>query len=113
MNLTYHLVPKRYFDSLDAGADYIPAAFAQDGFIHCTDTPTEMARVANLFYNSDPSPHLYLYIDKGRVRAPIRYEDAEKKYPHIYGPLNREAIISIREARRDAEGNFLPPENSE
>ncbi len=110
MNITYHLVSKDYFESLDAGSDYIPAPFAKDGFIHCTDAPDEMARVANLFYNSDPSPHLYLYVDKDRVRAPIRYEDPDHKYPHIYGPLNRDAIISIRPAGRDAAGNFLPPE---
>ncbi len=109
MNITYHLVPKAYFDSLDSTADYFPAAFRQDGFIHCTDSPEEMARVANLFYRSEPPPHLYLYIDRERVRAPVRYYDAESKYPHIYGGLNRDAIVAVRPAGRDAEGNFLPP----
>jgi uncharacterized protein (DUF952 family) len=109
MNLTYHLVSKDYFDSLDASREYVPAAFAQDGFIHCTDAPDEMARVANLFYRSEPPPHLYLEIDKDRVRAPVRYDDAENKYPQLYGPLNRDAIVKVREAERDGEGNFLPP----
>ena len=112
MNLAYHLVSKAYLDSLDAGADYAPAAFSQDGFIHCTDAPDEMARVANLFYKSEPPPHCYLYIDKDRVRAPVRYDDAAHKYPHIYGGLNRDAIIAVHPAGRDAEGNFLPPEDS-
>ncbi len=109
MNVTYHLVPKAYFDSLDASADYLPAPFAQDGFIHCTNDPQEMARIANLFYRAEPPPHLYLYIDKDRVRSPIRYDDAERKYPHIYGPLNRDAIVAAREAPRDEQGSFLPP----
>ncbi len=110
MDLTFHLVPKNYFDSLDASADYVPEAFAREGFIHCTDAPEEMARVANRFYKSEPPPHLYLYIDKERLRAPWRYDDAAKKYPHIYGPLNQDAILAVREAKRDAEKNFLPPE---
>ncbi len=109
MNLTLHLVPKSYFDSLNPEADYVPAPFAQDGFIHCTDDPDEMAHVANSFYRAEPPPHFYLYIDKHKVRSPVRYDDAAHKYPHIYGPLNRDAIVAIREAPRDANGNFLPP----
>jgi uncharacterized protein (DUF952 family) len=112
MALTFHLVSTKYFDSLDPKSDYLPEAFEQDGFIHCTDAPEEMARVANLFYKSEPPPHLYLYVDKDRLRSPWRYEnaDAARKYPHIYGALNRDAIIAVRAAPRDAEGNFLPPE---
>ncbi len=110
MEITYHLVPKRYYESLEARTAYVPEPFAKDGFIHCTDDLEEMARVATRYYKPEPGPHLYLYIDKERVKAPIRYDDPEKKYPHIYGPLNRNAIMAVREARRDAEGNFLPPE---
>ncbi len=108
MQITFHLVPKSYFDLQNPNADYLPAAYLQDGFIHCTDAPEEMARVANLFYGTD-APHLYLYIDKDRVKSPVRYDDEETKYPHIYGPLNRDAIVAVREAGRDGEGNFLPP----
>ena len=111
MEIAFHLVSKKYFDSVDANSEYLPADFAEDGFIHCTDDPEEMARVANLFYRDEPPPHLYLYIDKARVRAPIRYDDAARLYPHIYGRLNRDAIVALREARRDTNGIFLPPES--
>ena len=110
MDLTYHLVPKQYFDSLDPGRDYAPRDYAREGFIHCTDGAAEMARTANRYYQSDPEPFYYLYIDKARVHAPVRYDDAAKIYPHIYGILNRDAIIATRDARRDAKGIFLEPE---
>ncbi len=110
MDITYHLVPQSYFDSLDARADYLPRDFARDGFIHCTDGADEMAQVANLFYKANPEPHYYLYIDKTRVRAPVRYDDAARLYPHIYGALNRDAIVGVHPARRAADGAFLPPE---
>lgn len=110
MNLTYHLVPKGIFEAQDVEVGYVPERFGRDGFIHCTDGVEEMARVANAYYKEEPPPHLYLYIDKERVHAPIRYDDAGHKYPHIYGSLNYDAIVMIREARRDAEGNFLPPD---
>ena len=110
MDITFHLVPKDYFDALYADADYAPDDFARDGFIHCTDAPDEMARVANAYYQSIAGAHYYLYIDKSRVRAPIRYDDAARLYPHIYGALNRDAIIAVRPAARQSDGTFLPPE---
>lgn len=110
MEITFHLVPKNYFDALDPRTDYLPEPFAREGFIHCTDGADEMARIANQFYKSNREPHYYLYIDKTRVRAPIRYDDAAKTYPHIYGALNRDAIIVVRVARRTEDGTFLPPE---
>jgi uncharacterized protein (DUF952 family) len=110
MDVTLHLVPKAYFESLDPRQDYTPSDFARDGFIHCTDSPEEMAHVANALYKSNLDPHYYLYIDKTSVRASVRYDDAGRKYPHIYGALNRDAIVAVREARRDAQGSFLTPE---
>ena len=110
MDLTFHLVPQSHFDALEAGDDYMPRDFERDGFIHCTDAPDEMARVANAFYRSNPEPHYYLYIDKSRVRAHVRYDDADQRYPHIYGTLNRDAIVAVRPAQRTAGGSFLPPE---
>lgn len=109
MDITFHLVSSSYFDALDPRTDYTPNDFVREGFIHCTDGAPEMARVANAL-KSNPEPHYYLYIDKTRVRAPIRYDDPKRLYPHIYGALNRDAIIALRPARRRGDGTFLQPE---
>lgn len=109
--IIYHLVPQAYFEQREIARDYIPETFAQDGFIHTTEKPEDMAWVANRFYKDEPGPHVYLYIDASKVSPEIRYEDAGHKFPHIYGGLNRDAIIAIKPAARDAEGNFLPPES--
>jgi glutathione S-transferase len=110
MDLTFHLVPQDYFDALDPRADYAPRDFAREGLIHCTDGADEMARTANRYYRGNAEPHYYLHIDKTRVRAPLRYDDAARLYPHIYGALNRDAIVAVQPARRAADGAFLPPE---
>jgi uncharacterized protein (DUF952 family) len=110
MDITFHLVPQAYFDACDPRADYTPLDFVREGFIHCTDGADEMARTANRYYKSNTGAHYYLYIDKTRVRAPIRYDDAAHLYPHIYGTLNRDAIVAIRLAPREADGTFLAPE---
>lgn len=108
--IIYHLVPKRFYERQVKNPVYLPKPFAQDGFIHCTKAATEMARVANLFYRQERGPHVYLYIDTRKVKAKIQYDDAAKKYPHIYGGLNHDAIVAIQTAERDADKNFLPPE---
>ena len=110
LELTFHLVPQTYFDSRNPQADYVSEPFATDGFIHCTDGADEMARTANRYYQSNSAPHYYLYIDKARVRAPIRYDAEPHIYPHIYGALNRDAIMAVRLAKRNADGTFSPPE---
>ncbi len=108
--IIYHLVPKSFYERQTENAVYLPKPFAQDGFIHCTKAADEMARVANRFYKDERGPHIYLYIDTKQVRAKIQYDDPDKKYPHIYGGLNHDAIVAIKPARRDTNGNFLPPE---
>ena len=110
MDITFHLVPQSYFDSLDPRVDYAPREFAREGFIHCTDGAAEMARTANRYYRANPEPHYYLYVDKLRVRAHIQYEDEARIYPHIYGALNRDAIVAVRAASREADGTFFEPE---
>jgi uncharacterized protein (DUF952 family) len=109
-----HLAPAAAFNALPEAADYLPEAFAQDGFIHCTREPEVLLQVANAFYRGLPGEMLVLVIDPARVRAPVRYEPAAHPqgpdaplFPHIYGPLNRDAIVAARPARRAADGTFL------
>jgi len=108
--IIYHLVPERFYARQRDNAVYVPKLFLREGFIHCTKRASEMARVANSLYKAERGPHVYLYIETKRLQAKIRYDDAAKQYPHIYGGLNHDAIVAIRRARRDADGNFLPPE---
>ncbi len=108
--IIYHLVPKKFYERQIKNAVYLPKPFAQEGFIHCTKDADEMAGVANRFYKHERGPHVYLSIDTRKVKAKIQYDDTAKKYPHIYGGLNHDAVVAIKMARRDPEGNFLPPE---
>lgn len=109
LNVTYHGTPKAYWDSLDPAEPYLPADYERDGFIHCTDGAEAVSIVLTLHYRQLPGEWLVLYIDRDRVTSPVRYDDAAKIFPHIYGPLNREAIIAVREIGRADDGTFLKP----
>ena len=49
-----------------------------------------------------------LTLDLGRLGAPVRVDDAGAVYPHVFGPLDRAAIVDVRPMPRDADGTFLP-----
>ena len=106
---TFHLVAGEYFRDCDSRAPYVPADFEREGFIHCTDGAENVADVANRYYRNDRRMYVALVIDKRRVTSPIRYEDDDGIYPHIYGPLNRDAIVTILPVLRGRDGSFQPP----
>ncbi|MHB8644583.1 MAG: DUF952 domain-containing protein [Thermomicrobiales bacterium] len=107
--LAYHLVPTEEWGAVPPGAAYLPAAFAQDGFIHTTHTAVEVAAAGNRYYTNDARPYLALAIDLRRLVSPWRY-DGDERFPHIYGPLNPDAVLATPAAPRAPDGTFLPPE---
>jgi uncharacterized protein (DUF952 family) len=110
--ITYHLVAAEYYRDADRSQPYIPEAFQADGFIHCTDGVLGLAAVANRYYKDDRRMYVALVIDTSKVAASIVYEDAERLYPHIYGALNRDAIVDIVPLLRTNDGSFLPPKST-
>jgi len=50
-------------------------------------------------------------IDLQRVSSEWRYDDGEEVYPHIYGPLEMEAVRAVEPLGRAEAGRFLdmPP----
>ena len=109
-----HLAPAARFRAVPAGADYLPGDFAHDGFIHCTREPEVLLEVANAFSRDAPGEMRVLVMDPARVRAEVRFEAAahprgpdDPLFPHIYGPLNTDAIVAVRPAVRAIDGAYL------
>lgn len=109
--LTYHLVAAQWFRDGDRAQPYVPEAFGSDGFIHCTDGMANLVDVGNRYYRNDRRMYVALVIDCAKVTAEIRYEDEARIYPHIYGALNRDAIVDILPLLRGPDGAFLPAED--
>ena len=117
-DLIYHLVLAQEYAAVPADQAYLPAAYAADGFIHCTHDRAVLLEVARRYYQHVPGDFLVLDIDPDRLLAELRFEPgvppasagsplAGVHFPHIYGPLNREAIVAVRQAKRDPDGRFL------
>ncbi|MDP4198540.1 MAG: DUF952 domain-containing protein [Bacteroidota bacterium] len=111
MTRIYHFITKSDLDQhLDAKVFRVPSLAGQ-GFIHCSKID-QVLDVANYIapYSEEM---LLLEIDEAKVLPEIRYENlegGERLFPHIYGPLNRDAILAIHPLDWDGEDGYQLPE---
>ena len=108
MRPTFHLVPAEAWAAAVPDRPYEAASLATEGFIHCTDGADEMVATANRHYREDPRDFLVLTVDLDAAGSPWRLEDERGIYPHVFGPIERAAIIRLTPIPRDANGLFLP-----
>jgi uncharacterized protein (DUF952 family) len=83
---------------------------ATEGFIHCS-TRQQVVRTADKYFRGQTGLVL-LCIDSELVGPEIRYEASEpgEMFPHIYGPLNVDAVIDAVPFEPDGDGLFHLPE---
>ncbi|MCB0214399.1 MAG: DUF952 domain-containing protein [Anaerolineae bacterium] len=119
----YHLTPLHYYNAQPQDRPYQPALFDQEGFIHCTAGADVLLQIANAFFLDLDEPLLVLEIDPDRLTAPLKFEppaspksaesdfipDPDILFPHIYGPLNHEAIKNSFTLQRSPEGHWQMP----
>jgi uncharacterized protein (DUF952 family) len=80
------------------------------GFIHCSYAH-QVAGTANMIFPGQ-NDLVLLVIDPERLRAPLRQEAATEggeAFPHIYGPLNLEAVVEVHAYPPKPDGTFGPP----
>jgi uncharacterized protein (DUF952 family) len=105
MRLIYHLVPRSTWEAAPPGA-YGVASLENEGFIHCSNGE-QVARSANKFYTEE-SDMLLLAIDPARLVSELRDEEGRpgELFPHIYGPINRDAIVDVIRLQRGSDGKW-------
>jgi uncharacterized protein (DUF952 family) len=88
---------------------YTDPSLEREGFIHCS-LPEQVAFVASSRFRGE-SGLILLCIDADLVGPEIRYEGEIDQYPHIYGPLNLDAVYRIVEYEPGPDGTFTTPDN--
>tara|TARA_R110001592_G_scaffold286882_1_gene555508 strand:+ start:857 stop:1468 length:612 start_codon:yes stop_codon:yes gene_type:complete len=80
-------------------------SLTSEGFIHATPK-SQLNRLANKYYKDKEQP-LILIVDKELVIPEIKWEPASGGlYPHIYGPLNINAVTGVEKISLNEDGNF-------
>jgi uncharacterized protein (DUF952 family) len=109
MRHVYHLVSRRDWDKPRTGP-FKAESLKSEGFIHCSNRE-QVVGAANRFYEKE-AEHLLLTIDAQLLTSLLCDEDSGsgERFPHIYGPIDRQAIIKVEPMRRDSRGEWALPE---
>jgi len=105
-NHAWHLLPSEAWAAAPADAPFAAASLADEGFVHLTHLGSDLVDVGNAFYRDDPRPYLVLSVDLDRLTVPWRY-DGDARFPHVYGPLDRAAILAVHAYDRAPDGSFV------
>jgi uncharacterized protein (DUF952 family) len=102
----YHLITPEAW-ARAAGKAYRADSFDSEGFIHCSNA-NQVARSANRFY-ADAANLFVLGLDADRLGATLRDEAASngEVFPHVYGPIEPDAVIEICPLRRGPDGKWM------
>lgn len=108
----YHIAFRTDWDAAAAAGEYRVSSrgrtLEDEGFLHAS-TENQVTGVANAFY-ADAEDLVVLIIEPELLAAPLKYEPApgtDQLFPHIYGPLNLDAVVGTAELGRDAEGRYV------
>ena len=70
---------------------------AEEGYIHCS-TPEQWPGVIERYY-AGVDGLLLLHIDESLLTSPMVYEQLAgmpEPFPHVYGPINVDAVVDIQ-----------------
>ena len=115
----FHIVSQ---SAWQAGQPYRSESLTREGFIHFSRLD-QVLGVANAFYSGQRGL-LLLEVDPQRLTSELRWEapvhpatpangslPPADLFPHLYGPLNPEAVLAAHPFEPRADGTFALPEN--
>ena len=118
--MIYHICRPEAWQEAQQRSQYTAPSLTSEGFIHCS-ARHQLLSVIRAFY-AEADRLLLLCIDEKRLNAELRWEapahpqaadilpESASPFPHIYGPLNLEAVVKILDLPKSARGFALPPE---
>lgn len=115
----YHMCIESEFDKQTvSGGLYYPPTYDADGFIHATHDPKMLLEVGTHFYKDSIGEWICLKLDvsllpevKMEAPAPVGnietlHKEDEVKFPHIYGGIGRNSVVTMYKIVRNETGEF-------
>ena len=110
MATIFHIAPKDKWLKSRSRGQYPEQSLQSEGFIHCS-TAEQVVATANRHYKGQDGLVL-LGIDTSVIASVIAYEksgDNGEDYPHIFGPINHDAVKEVIDFPASGNGTFLLP----
>lgn len=103
--MIYHIAIQGEWESQADSPTYAPDRYRMDGFIHCSEQH-QLQQVADRNFR-DRDDLVLLELMPTKLDPETRYEQGgAEKYPHIYGPINKDAISRTVRVSSSADGLF-------
>jgi len=94
--MIYHIISRDKWGDVKDQNLYEPDSLEKEGFTHCSEK--DQLEIVAEFQELDREKHLVLEIEEDKIKSEIKYEgETEEKFPHIYGPINLDAIEDTKE----------------
>jgi uncharacterized protein (DUF952 family) len=117
LNIVHITSRKAWKDAIIAG-EYIAPSLESEGLIHCS-TYSQAIPVAEKYYKGQ-SGLVLLVIDPGRLTSDLKWEPpaegapppgvrAGEMFPHIYGPINLDAVVQALDFEPNSNDHFTMP----
>jgi uncharacterized protein (DUF952 family) len=105
----FHILRRGDWVTAEKAGSYAPPSLTREGFIHFSED-RQLLAVAERYFRGC-ADLVVLSVREDKLAYPLRREDVgEEKYPHLYGPLNLDAVVEVVELPARADGTFDVPE---
>jgi len=116
--MIFHITTQMAWDDAKNSGEYRAASLLTEGFIHCS-TLAQVLPVANNYYKGQDGLVL-LSIEPTLLSSDLKWEAPSggtpppgvpegDPFPHIYGPINLDAVVSVSDLTRDSNGEWMLP----
>jgi uncharacterized protein (DUF952 family) len=117
--MIYHITRRDDWPAAQREGVYRSDSLESQGFIHAS-TAGQVTQVANVIFKGQTDLVL-LCIDESKVRSKVIYEppinpstgqpepNVTDLFPHIYGPLNLDAVVRVVDFPPGSDGTFHLP----
>ena len=96
MAIIFHITTAEAWEQAKKQGQYISPSLAEEGFIHCSEAEQVEGTLERFFHGK--TNLVKLSIDTDKLTSPMYYEwspSIAATFPHIYGPVNLDAVTEI------------------
>jgi uncharacterized protein (DUF952 family) len=116
--MIYHITSRQAWQEAQKRGQYSAESLETEGFIHCS-TQTQILPVAEKYYQGQTG-NLLLMIDPDLLTSELRWEPPSggapppgvpegEPFPHIYGPINLDAVVNVFDLETNPDGSHKLP----
>ena len=116
--MIFHITTRMAWDEANNSGEYRAASLLTEEFIHCS-TLAQVIPVADSFYKGQDGLVL-LMIEPTLLSSTLKWEAPAEEtpppgvpegelFPHVYGPINLDAVVNVVDLISNPDGTFKLP----